>query len=89
MKALTLIDILLDNGTKLEQCGRIATDEDLKVSLDHFGEKSAFICGGLEKSNTYFYVYLMPLDRWGAIIPADCVMADGEGQFVFLYKIQD
>lgn len=89
MKALTLIDVLLYNGTNLEQCGRIVTGEDLNASLTHFGEKSVFICGDLEKGSTYFYVYLMPLDRMGTFVPCDCVLMDGEGQFVFLYKIKD
>lgn len=84
MTSLQLIDILLCNGTNIEQSGRIAGSANI---LKVFGNRTQCICGNMDKQFTYFYVYLNPLDHNG-IIPCDCVLMDNEGQLIYLYKIE-
>lgn len=84
MTALTLIDILLYNGTNIEQSGRIPAGANI---LKTFGNRTQYVCGDVDKQFTYFYVYLNPLS-YNGIIPADCVLMDNEGQLIHLYKIE-
>lgn len=83
MTSLQLVDILLNNGTNLEQSGRITDNVNI---LEFFGNKTQYVCGKVDKQFTYFYVYFNPLSSNG-IIPCDCVLMDNEGQLIFLYKI--
>lgn len=83
MTRLQLIDILLCNGTNIELCGRIAAGANI---LKVFGDRTQCICGELDEQFVYFYVYLNPLSHNG-IVPCDCVLMDGEGQLIYLYKI--
>lgn len=80
MTSLQLIDILLCNGTNLEQSGRIAAGADI---FGVFGNRTRRICGDLDEQFVYFYVYLNPLDS-----PCDCVLMDDEEQLIYLYKIE-
>ena len=84
MTSLALIDILLQNGTNIEQSGRIAAGANI---LKAFGNRTQYVCGDVDKQFTYFYVYLNPLS-YNGIIPADCVLMDNEGQLIYLYKIE-
>ena len=84
MTALALIDVLLYNGTNLEQSGRIPAGANV---LEQFGDRTLFVCGEVDERFTYFYVYLNPLSYDG-IKPCDCVLMDGEGQLIYLYKIE-
>lgn len=84
MTSLQLVDILLNNGTNLEQSGRIADNVNI---LEFFGNKTQYVCGKVDKQFTYFYVYLNPLS-YNGIIPCDCVLMDNEEQLIYLYKIE-
>lgn len=84
MTSLTLIDILLQNGTNIEQSGRIVAGINV---LKAFGNRTQYVCGEVDEQFTYFYVYLNPLACNG-IKPCDCVLMDGEGQLIYLYKIE-
>lgn len=84
MTSLQLIDILLNNGTNLEQSGRIAAGANI---LKVFGDRTQYICGELDEQFMYFYVYLNPLS-YNGIIPCDCVLMDNEEQLIYLYKIE-
>ena len=84
MTGLAIIDILLRNGTNIEQSGRIAAGADV---LEAFGNRTQCVCGKVDKQFTYFYVYLVPL-AYDGIIPCDCVLMDGEEQIIYLYKIE-
>lgn len=84
MKALALIDVILCNGTNLEQSGRIPAGANV---LEQFGDRTQRVCGKVYEQFTYFYVYLNPISDEG-IVPCDCVLMDGEGQLVYLYKIE-
>lgn len=84
MTSLQLIDILLYDGTNLEQSGRIADNVNI---LEFFGNKTQYVCGKVDKQFTYFYVYFNPLSC-NRIIPCDCILMDNEGQLIFLYKIE-
>lgn len=83
MTSLQLIDVLLYNGTNLEQSGRIPAGANIPKT---FGNRTQYVCGDVDKQFTYFYVYLNPLYCDG-IRPADCVLMDNEGQLIYLYKI--
>lgn len=84
MTALALIDILLQNGTNIEQSGRIGAGANV---LKAFGDRTQYICGEVDEQFTYFYVYLNPLVCNGIKL-CDCVLMDGEGQLIYLYKIE-
>ena len=84
MTSLQLIDVLLYNGTDLEQCGRIPAGENV---LEQFGDRTQYVCGGVDELFTYFYVYSDPLS-YNGIKPCDCVLMDREGQLIYLYKIE-
>lgn len=84
MTALALIDVILCNGTNLEQSGRISAGANV---LEQFGNRTQYVCGEVDEQFTYFYVYLNPLVCNG-IKPCDCVLMDGEGQLIYLYKIE-
>lgn len=84
MTALALIDILLYNGTNIEQCGRISAEANV---LEQFGDRTQYVCGDVDEQFTYFYVYSDPL-AYNGIKPCDCVLMDGEGQIIYLYKIE-
>ena len=83
MTSLELIDILLYNGTNIEQSGRISAGANV---LEQFGDRTQFVCGEVDERFTYFYVYLNPL-AYNGIKPCDCVLMDREEQLIFLYKI--
>lgn len=84
MTSLALIDILLQNGTNIEQSGRIVAGANV---LKAFGNRTQYVCGEVDEQFTYFYVYLNPLVCNG-IKPCDCVLMDGEEQLIYLYKIE-
>lgn len=84
MTALALIDVILCNGTNLEQSGRIPAGANV---LEQFGRRTQYVCGDVDEQFTYFYVYLNPLS-YNGIRPADCVLMDNEGQLIYLYKIE-
>lgn len=84
MTSLELIDVLLYNGTNLEQSGRIPAGANV---LEQFGNRTQFVCGDVDEQFTYFYVYLNPLS-YNGIIHCDCVLMDNEGQLIYLYKIE-
>lgn len=80
MTSLQLIDVLLYNGTNLEQSGRIPAGANIPKTFGNRTQK-------VDERFTYFYVYLNPLS-YNGIIPADCVLMDNEGQLIYLYKIE-
>ncbi len=84
MTSLALIDILLYNGTNIEQSGRITADTNV---FEKFGNRTQCVCGNVDDHFTYFYVYLNPLS-YNGIVPCDCVLMDNEGQLIYLYKIE-
>lgn len=84
MTALRIIDVLLYNGNNVEQMGRMAAGKKIG---DMFGSGTQYVCGSLDDSCTYLYVYLNPL-AYGGICAADCVLMDGEGQMIYLYAIR-
>lgn len=84
MTSLQLIDVLLYNGTNLEQSGRISAGANV---LEQFGDRTQYVCGDVDEQFTYFYVYLEPL-FYNGIRPADCVLMDNDGQLIYLYKIE-
>lgn len=84
MTSLQLIDVLLYNGTNIEQSGRIPAGANV---LEQFGDGTQYVCGDVDERFTYFYVYLNPLSYYG-IKPCDCVLMNREGQLIYLYKIE-
>lgn len=84
MTSLQLIDILLYNGTNIEQSGRISAGANVH---ELFGNRTQFVCGEVDEQFTYFYVYSEPL-TYNGIKPCDCVLMDGECQLIYLYKIE-
>lgn len=84
MTSLQLIDVLLYNGTNLEQSGRIPAGANIPKT---FGNRTQCICGNVDDQFTYFYVYLNPLS-YNGIVPCDCVLMGNEGQLIYLYKIE-
>lgn len=84
MIALALIDVLLYNGTNIEQSGRISAGANV---LKQFGDGTQLVCGDVDEQFTYFYVYLNPLS-YNGIQPYDCILMDREGQLIYLYKIE-